>query len=135
MGKILTITVGELLMHVRTLTQLFSPLISPLSPLFLLRFLLQFISLPLSLFGRGVVVVVVCCGVWKTFFCPCDPIPCLDERFICPCFHPSFVHILLSAFFVVLTSGTCGTEVYLDIRSNRIRCYLLSFFLVVSVHT
>ena len=68
-----------------------------------------------------------------------DPIPSPEESFICPCFNPSFVHILLSASCVGLTSGTCGTAVYLDIRSDRIRCHLLSPFSlclvsVVSVH-
>ena len=41
---------------------------------------------------------------------------------------------MLPAVFVVLTSGTCGTAVYLDIRSDRVRCYLFIFPCVVSVH-
>ena len=60
MGKILRFTIGEPLMHVRALSfsLSFSLLSSPLSPLFLLRFLLQSLSLFLflsrwTLCGRG----------------------------------------------------------------------------------
>ena len=66
------------------------------------------------------------------FFRFFHPVPRPEECFICPCFFPSFVHILFSASFVVLTSGTCGTAMHLDIRSDRIRCYLLSPFFLVS---
>ena len=98
MGKILRFTIGEPLMHVRALSfsLSFSLLSSPLSPLFLLRFLLQSLSLFLflsrwTLCGRGGVLWCVENFLFLSLLSPSSPLlplaltpPCVDPNAL-PC--------------------------------------------------